>query len=378
LEQFIAALDQELLFDQRLEDERLALERDLGAAATSADLLLAAGRFRDAVSSHFKRRRSVLAICGLLNTLHDLMVSRTVELAQERLSASSRAGVPPCALLVAGDRGRGESTLYSRNRYYLVHDGAPRLNQFRDQLEGLFLELGMVDPERPLWFGSLREWQAQFDLAPAPPTTASQEEFLAALPPFAAPPKGRVPVRAEREWLIALADLSSLWGSEHLASQALEAAQTALLAERARDSFLQYARRGISQPLAVGRFGRWRLERSGERRALLDLKRYALDPALTALRILALSAGSTQTGSVARLSYLLERGILDVDLAGRLLNGYQCIMQLKVLLELRGARNGLFLNPEEFSEETEARFRAALEAVLGLQKLGYQYLIGPV
>ncbi|GFO66870.1 hypothetical protein GMLC_04490 [Geomonas limicola] len=378
LEQFIAALDQELAFDKRLETARAALERDLEAAATAADLLLAAGRFRDAITRHFKRRRSVLALCGLCNTLHDLLVSRAVTLVQERLSASGRAGAPPCALLVAGDRGRGESTLFSRNRYYLLHDGAPRLNQFRDQLEGLFQELGLVDPERPLWHGSLREWQAQFELVPAPSVPPPQEEFLAALPPFAAPNKSTAPVRAERDWLIGLADLGYLWGSEQLASPTLEAAAAALAAERDSEWFLQYARRGISQPLGVGRFGRWRLERSGERRALLDLKRYALDPVQGTLRILALAAGSTRTGSVARLTFLLERGILDVDLAGRLLNGYQCIMQLKVLLEIRGARNGLFLNPEEFSDETETRFRAALEAVLGLQKLGYQFLIGPV
>lgn len=377
LERFIAALDQELVFDRRLDAETAALDRDLAAAATAADLLLAAGRFRDSISSHFKRRRSVLALCGLCNTLHDRLVFRAVQLTQERLSALGRGEASPGTLLVSGDRGRGESTLFSRNRYYLLHDGSPRQAEFRRSLEGLFLELGLVDPERPLWHGSLKEWQAQFSPSAAPPATPP-EEFLAALPPFAAPEKGAAPPRAERDWLIGLADLDYLWGGEQVAARALELAGAALMAERGSDSFLQVARRGIAQPLAVGRFGRWRLERSGERRALLDLKRYALDPLQGALRILALAAGSTQTGSVARLSFLLERGILDVDLAGRLLNGYQCIMQLKVLLEIRGARNGLFLNPEEFSEETEARFRSALDAVLGLQKLGYQFLIGPV
>jgi len=296
-----------------------------------------------------------------------------------RHPARPARGPRPCALLVAGDRGRGESTLFSRNRYYLLHaPHAPRLALFLRQVLGIFQDLGLSDAERPLWHGTLEEWRAQLmPTAPAAPPP-SQEEFLAALPPFAAPQKSAPPPDPEREWLVGLADLALTWGDPQLGAQGLETAAAALLAERDGEDFQQLARRGISQPIALGRFGRWRLERSGERRALLNLERYALEPLVSALRILALRAGAVNGGSVARLKLLLDQGILDVDLAERLLKGYQCIMQLKVLLEIRGAADGLYLNPEEFSPETEARFRGALEALLGLQKLGYQFLIGPV
>jgi signal-transduction protein with cAMP-binding, CBS, and nucleotidyltransferase domain len=94
------------------------------------------------------------------------------------------------------------------------------------------------------------------------------------------------------------------------------------------------------------------------------------------LRVLALYAGDASGGSVQRIQLLQEKGFLDVELAQRLLQAYQCIMQLKVLLEIRGEEAGLYCSPQDFSTETETRFRNALDAVQSLQKIGYQRLVG--
>lgn len=378
LEQFIGALDDELSFEKRLASETETLSRELAAGSAPAQLLGSTSRFRDSVATHFKRRRSVLALCELLNGLHDKLLARAVELAGERMLKLGQGSPSGFALLVSGDRGRGETTLKSENRYYLLHEEhAPRFPLFQRQLSAVLQELGILAPERPLWYGTLKDWQALLHPSAVPAPAPPQEEFLAALPPFATPLATEPPAPADAEALLALADLAFLSGSEQLAAQALDAAQAALLSDCHSEPFQQLARRSMALPLAAGRFGRWRLERKGEQRAKLNLRQYALDPLVEVLRVLALQAGLARGGSLTRLHFLLERGILDVELAGRLLQGYQCIMQLKILLEIRDEAGGLYLNPEEFSQETEARFKSALEALLGLQKIGYQLLIGP-
>lgn len=160
--------------------------------------------------------------------------------------------------------------------------------------------------------------------------------------------------------------------------EALKSAALTIDRERNRGPFLQLARRVIGLPLAVGRFGGLRLERSGEHRGELNLEELALTPLVMTLRILAVHTGIHAPGTLERIKELLERGALDVDLADRLLKAYQLFMQLKVLSEIRSEEPGAWCNPEEFDEPEDARFRGALETVLNLQKIAYQRMVGQV
>ena len=375
-EKYLGSLREELGYEAQLTRELDARNEGIGEADSPAQLLPLQARYREVVATHFRRRRSVLALCGLCCELHDRVLAKALNFAGERMLQLGQGSAPGYALLVSGDRGRCEQTLQGANRYFLLHEEqAPRFLLFRRQVAALMQECGLQGGEVPIWHGSLRGWSSFLGEAFAREEPPAPENFLAALPPFAAAPSPQSHEPAAGELgPVELADLIFVQGEAALAAEALAAAARTMQAECSRDPFLQLARQTIGRPVALGRFGGWRLERSGAHKGELKLKEFALDPLVMTLRVLALQLGNRAGGSVDRVRLLQEKGFLDVELAERLLQAFQCIMQLRILLEMRG-EDGSFCNPEEFSPETESRFRSALEAVLGLQKIGYQRLV---
>jgi CBS domain-containing protein len=378
LDQYIGALREELGYETQLTNEIDALKAGITEANSPDQILPLKTRYLEVVSAHFRRRRSVLALSEVCCVLHDLLLSKALSTAEERLLRMGQGTAPHFALLVAGDRGRGEQTLKGKNRYFLLYGEAHRFLLFQHQVAVALQEFGLSGGDSALWHGSLREWHALLGEAAAP-KEVPEEPFPPPLPPFAAPQ--RLPARETpgADWRPrTLADLVFLQGEEPLAAEALDAATRALQVEVNQDPFLQTARQAMALPLALGRFGRWRLERGGERKGELNLTQFALGPLVMALRVLALHAGIQAKGTVERIQRLLEKGVLDLDLAQRVLMAFQCLMQLRILIEMRGEEGDSYCRPEEFSAETEHRFRSALDAVAGLQKLGNQRLLGQV
>jgi len=376
LDQYLGALQEEQGYETQLTGEIDALNEGIAEADSPAKILPLKARYLEVVSAHFRRRRSVLALCELCCALHDLLLSKAISLAEERLLQMGQGTAPAYALLVAGDRGRGEQTIKGKNRYFLLHGEQDRFLLFQRQVAIALQDFGLHGENPTLWHGSLREWRELLGESAAQ-QELGQEPFPAPLPPFAAPL--RVPAREipGAEWRPGmLADLSFIRGEEPLAAEALAAAARVLQGEVNRDPFLQTARQAMALPLALGRFGRWRLERGGERKGELNLTQFALAPLVMALRVLALHAGIQARGTMERIQRLLEKGALDLDLAQGVLQAFQCLMQLRILIEMRGEEGDSFCRPEEFSAETELRFRSALDAVASLQKVGNQRLLG--
>jgi signal-transduction protein with cAMP-binding, CBS, and nucleotidyltransferase domain len=378
LEKFIGALRDELGLEEQLSKELSALDGGIEGAADPGEMLPLQARYLEAVSAHFKRRRSVLALCGVCNQLHDRVLSRAVSFAGQRMLQLGQGGVPVYALLVSGDRGRREQTLRSKNRYFLLHEGeSPLLILFRRFVAAALQDAGLTSEDRALWHGTLGEWRAFLGGTFPQGEHGAPENILDPLPPFAAPQKPGPQELPAWGWrLEALADLCSVQGETPLASEALDAAAQAMQSQRNRDPFLQLARRVIGLPVALGRFGRWRLQREGVHRGELNLEEFALGPLVKTLRVLALHAEIQPCGTVDRVQRLLKKGALDVELASRLLKAFQCFMQHRILSEIRGEGSGSFCTPQEFGRDEEARFRSSLEAVLSLQKITYQRLVG--
>lgn len=380
LGQFIDSLQEELSYEAQFAGELASLEEAIDTAGSPGELQPMQSRYKEVVSAHFRRRQSVLALCGACNRLHDRVLAKAATLAKERMPKSGLGVAPPHALLVWGNRGRGEQTLFGENRYLLLHeDATPGLADFRAQLADVLLEAGLLPNEQMLWQGSASEWRAVLEGSFPDLERGSQENLLAPLPPFAAPLKQGPLEMPEWGWhLEAMTDLRFLQGEKQLALQALDDAAWAVLEERNRGPFLLLARRTIGLPLAVGHFGRFRLQRGGEHQGELNLEELALSPLVMAIRVLAVHMGIPKGGTVERINAVLEKGALNVDLAGRLLGAFQCFMQLKIQSEIRSEESGSFCNPEEFDEGMDARFRSSVEAVADLQRIAYQNMVGQV
>ena len=376
LDQYLGALREERDYEAQLSCELDALNQGIAQAETCQEIPPLKARYLELVSAHFRRRRSVLALCELCCELHDKLLATALSFAERRMLQMGQGEAPRYALLVSGDRGRREQTLKGKNRYFLLHEEpASRFSLFWHQAAAALQEIGLLTSEAALWHCTLREWCDLLGES-APQVASEPETFLAALPPFAAPQKAQPRELPGGDWRPeTLADLAFLQGEELLGAEAMAAATRALQGELRREAFLQVARRVIALPVALGRFGRWRLERGEKHKGELNLTQFALNPLVMALRVLALQAGTAAGGSVERIQRLLVSGALDLDLAESLLQAYQVIMQLRILIEMRGEEGEIYCNPEEFSTETEARFRNALEATLSLQKIGYQRLV---
>lgn len=378
---FIGSLDDELSYEAQFLRESAALDQAIDAADSAGELQQLRARYRELVSAYFRRRQSALALCGACSALHDRLAARALSLAGERMLQAGLGEAPLHALLVSGDRGRREETLHSENRYFLLYqDGAAHLSPFGAQLAATLKEVGLASGEQTLWHGSFGEWRALLKRSFAQGEAGDQERVppsLSPLAPFASPSRQGPQELPEWEWhLEAMADLCLVQGDPSLASQALNAAALTVQAVRRRGPFLQLARRVIGLPLALGLFGRWRLQREGEHRLELNLEEMALGPLVMTVRVLAAHAGVPGNATADRIQGLLEKGALDVELAERLLKAYQCFMQLKILSEIRSEGSGAFCDPEQFDEAEDARVRSALEAVLSLQKIAYQRMVG--
>lgn len=372
------SFQEEIAYESQLDGELLLLEQAIAEAGSPAALEPLQARYRELAAAHFRRRGSVLALCGACNRLHDLALRRAALLAEERMRELGQGSAPVYALLVSGDRGREEQTLYSRNRYLLLHElDSQRFFLFSRQLALALREAGVLAGEETFWHGSLSEWRALLQSGKEPRERQPAPAELAPLTPFAAPSRQDAPPMPEWQWrLEAMADLCFVTGYRPLAEQAVSAATLAIREQSSLDPFFQLARRAIHLPLALGHFGRWRLVRSGEHQGEIDLEELALSPLVQAVRVLAVYAGVHDGGTLNRVRQLVYRGALDVDLAERLLKAFQCIMQLRIDSEIRCEQRGAFANPEEFSQTLDGRIRSAVETVLNLQKIAYQKMVG--
>ncbi|GFO55149.1 hypothetical protein GMSM_21560 [Geomonas sp. Red276] len=369
IREYLALLDGELAFEEEFARELAALNDAADDAPGSPELRALLRRHQELVSAYFRRRGSVLAMTGSCNRFHDRVLARATALARSRMASLGQGEPPTYALLVSGDRGRCEQTLVSDNRYLLLYqEDSPRALLFSRQLTEALKESGILTGDHLFWHGPLSRWRV---IVEGSSPSISDDDFPRS-PLVDAPHEF-----PEWEWrLEAICDLAFAGGDQKLAATALEAARAALLEERYRAAFMQLARRIITLPLALGRFGRWRLEKEGDHRGELDLQQLALSPLVMTVRVLAVQAGIAPGGTVERVQALLERGALSVDLSDRLLKAYQLLMQMKIQWEVTTGERGAYLNTEELGSEEDERLRGVLDTVLSLQKISYQRLVG--
>ena len=374
LERFACQLQDELCQEAQWFRELARLHQALDAALSLDELEPLQASYRETVSAHFGRRQSVLAFCGTCDGWHDRVLAKAVSLAKHSAKQTGQGSGPVCALLVSGPRGRGEQTLRGDNLYLLLHDERhPSPLPFADELTCALQHAGLLQSKQRLWQGSLHGWQA---LLEADAQTAEHRELPVPLP-FEAPRQLRAQRTLERQWsLEAMLDLRFLQGDAPLGLRALELAARAIQLHSGRDGFLRLSRRVMGLPLATGRFGRWRLARAGEHRGELDLEEFALGPLVMMVRILAVHAGIRTGGTVDRIQALLTGGALDVELAARLLQAYQCFMQLKIRHEICGQGSGCFCDPQALDEACQARLKSSVATVLNLQQISYQRIVG--
>jgi CBS domain-containing protein len=338
------------------------------------------------VAEHFERRSSVVAVHEMSTRLFDRVFRKVIGLAAltPELEACGRE-VLACCWMAAEEAGRGEMTLMNGHRLFLVYDdslshAADRFREIGARVGAALAELGVI-PEAgsghagAIWCGSTGEWQAWLKTALLRP---GQQAVLPVLPALAVP--FRLANQEDADFLdvfAAVADLRLLAGDEGTGAKVLSQAREALGQLPVSTAFAQAARQIAAMPVAINLFGWFRVERSGKHRGEFDIEIHALKPLVMNVRLLAVTRHVAATGTIDRVRALLAGGHLSVDTAEKIVRAYHEIARQRVRMEVSAQRpvDGLFLNPEDLNDVEEQKFKGALEAVVGLERLVHSQLM---
>jgi CBS domain-containing protein len=379
LEKLTGELAFEKDFTARFDETLYDLER-----ATCQDLLPPLHvRFNSLAADYFKRRGSVLALHTLCNAYRDGLLRKALAIAEQGMSLEllSKPPAPHC-LLAAGVAGRQEQTLSIAADYFFVYengnpDTATYFRQFSYRVMAILDGSGLLSGRRrkkpgdTFWHGSLAEWRQWIDRGLHPEN--AQRPELGVLPSLTVTLKAPHRENDESHRVLArLADLRTICGDGALAGAVTGTVRDALADQCKSGSLAQLVKKVTGRPVALGFFGGFRTEKSGEQRRKVNLDLYAIAPLVMNVRMLAVKYGAKETGTVGRIKELLDQGHINVELADRLLKAYHEFIKQKILLETGQegkGKTGWFLDPGNLSREDEQRLKDGLEAVISLQKI---------
>lgn len=351
-------LDTEISFEKAFDQ---AFPRLLAETETVTDVNGLAELQRhlaEKAADYFHQRGSVPAFDILCTTLTDHLTRGALRLAfrwmEEHGPAAPAVG---WAWLALGALGRGEAGLSGTADFAVIHDGeTPEETSFfvglAGRTAGILERLGLaspggVTPVGAAWRGSMTDWRKRI-------TSRVTEGD------------------GDLGWLIGLADLRCVAGDSALAD-GMDNLVRSMLAFH-KDQFRETARRISMMPSGFDFFGRFRTERIGESRGMFNLGYYGISPLVANVRVLAVHAEITETGTIERIRALLRQGHMDVELAERLLRACHSFGRRRG--GMSGAASGIYVDTGELTEQEEDELKAGIEAVGNLQRLVYTAIAG--
>ena len=113
------------------------------------------------------------------------------------------------------------------------------------------------------------------------------------------------------------------------------------------------------------------VEKDGEHKNALDLKKNGLAPFVDFARLAALRHGITENNTMARLQLLFESGHISQDLYSETSEAYEFLMQLRLIHQLRMIEAAElpdnYINPADLTELEKQTLKEAFEVVRRLQ-----------
>lgn len=133
-------------------------------------------------------------------------------------------------------------------------------------------------------------------------------------------------------------------------------------------AFLRYAAANVLRfKPPLGWFGRIRVERKGEHRGLLDIKKAGIFTITEGVKVLALEAGVLDGGTRERLAALVSAGVLDRVLADDLETSFNFLVYLRLRGQVAAIRAGReptnFIDLQQLNRMERGRLKLALEGV---------------
>ncbi len=317
----------------------IVIVKEIEKAQSLQELRYIYSIYEDTILQLFQSGVKVSYISRLISEINDKIMAKVVFLTIRELKLE-----PPVnfSIMVLGSEGRREQTLKTDQDNALIYEDQPSLDidlkeyfdSFGNTYTKLLLEIGFppcpgnVMVNNPQWRGSLSQWKSKLQSwisSPEPENTLRIGMFF---------------------------DFRNVFGDESLTRELRE--ETFRLAAQ-NELFVGYM---ILDALRfkppLGFFRNFLLEKEGEHRGELDIKKGGIFPITQGVRALALKGQVEETGTLTRIEKLTEKALLPPDISQNLKEAFEFLQQVRLKSQVKKLREGKrpdnYVNPEEMSK----------------------------
>ena len=304
----------------------------------------------EAVKTFFKSGKEITVLQRYISEINDKFIRKAIKLAFERV------GIPEgeFEFLVLGSEGRREQTVKTDIDNAIVYKN-------RKERE-YFLELGKVATEILLEIG-FPECPGKV-MASNPDWVKSLDEWKYTLEDWFTRPAGDTVLKAS-----IFLDFRPVYGSGELSSELRSFVNG--LSKNYRNFLVAMVQKVLEVEPPINIFHRFVLEKSGEHRGELDLKKGGIFPITQGARVLALEKGLDETNTVKRLQ-LLKRSIGE-DFCSELIEAFKFLQTLRLKTQLEKISRGLppdnYVNPKNLTKFERDLLKDAFKVVSRFQEM---------
>ncbi len=292
-------------------------------------------------------------ISRMISILNDHILDKLLYLLEEEV------GPPPLAYcwLLMGSEGRREQTFKTDQDNAIIY-AEPKDEQQHKAAEEYFARFarkainhlvecgyplcpGEIMAVNPKWCQPLSVWKRYFEAWVGSPDP--QEILLATI----------------------FFDFRAGFGKAALADELRQ--HLSALTERQELYLLHLANQCLAARTPLSFFKNFIVEKNGEHKNKLDIKRQGITPFVNFARVLALKHGVRETNTLARLHVLAKENILNETLWVKAIDAYEMQMQLRIIHQLHQleaeAEPDNHIAPDELSELEKRMLRDAFQVI---------------
>ena len=305
---------------------------------------------QDAVVSLLASGREILVLQRFISEINDRFIKKAISM------AISEMGAPPSPFLflVMGSEGRREQTIKTDIDNGIVFRDEEHRDYFLSlgqKVTGILLDVGFpecpgrVMASNPEWVRSLKEWRYTL------------EEWFS---------------RPEAENLLKASMFLDFRGVEGDFSLERELRSTVnSLSKNYRNFLVAMALKVLEVDPPINFFHRFILEKKGEHKGELDIKKGGIFPITQGVRVLALEEGLSETNTIERLKALKER--IGREFTGELIEAFKVLQTVRLKSQVDKIKRGFepdnFVNPESLTKFERDLLKDAFKVVGRFQEL---------
>lgn len=296
----------------------------------------------------------------LIANLNDQVLIRLIDLLRRDRYPDLTADF---AFVVMGSEGRGEQTLSTDQDNAILYadsvqgEELARLEAFSHELIEALISIGVppcpggIMARNPAWRRSLTAWKrelTQWLSAPTPENVMTGSMFM---------------------------DLRPLYGRRELADTLREHALHYMSHEQA--FLVRMAQNMVNFAPPLGWFGRIKVDKSGEHRGEVDLKKAGIFAITDGIKALAMEARRLDGSTHDRMEALIEAGVLKAEQVADLRAAFDFLVRMRLRGQVEalraGRKPGNYIALDQLNAMQQGELRLAFEGVASFQSFIQQH-----